>query len=416
MVNPSNHMQKTIPRPDDPGNFVWLLSESAKPLLDRTLASLSAGESVFSVVKHLRKLITAEQAALIVQQVQLRMRAQRKFVNADKMFFTRSGMEMATDETIAAHKAQRFSPYRNVADICCSIGGDLIALARASGHNRVTGFDHDSLAAMCATANLQALKIRNASVVVASFADVLCADFDAIHIDPERRAEGRSVRGQSFSPPLDQIIERTARCSAVAIKVAPATEISEQCSAPIERQWIGHSRSCQQQMIWTGDLARHPNCRMATRLGKMGSVTDFVCEEKLVADLRPKLAQAIGQFIYEPHNVVLAAALSDALAVELNLEKLGPGVVYYTSNLQLSNRLLSRFRVVQILPAQSAKVEDALKQLNIGELEIKKRGVPAIFADSFKAIRLPGALRGSLLLTIFENRRTAIVAFRETAV
>ncbi len=402
--------------PAEPANFDWLLSETAKPLLDRTLASLSAGESVLSNVKQLRKRITAPQAALIMEQVQLRLRARRKFSNADRMFFTPQGLEMATDERIAAYKSLRFLQFRNIADICCSIGGDLIALANASNRSRVTGFDCDPSATMCATANLHALKMGNANVATASFADVQCAEFDAIHIDPERRADGRSVRGQSFSPPLAKIFEQTARCSAVAIKIAPATDLIERCTAPIERQWIGHSRSCQQQLIWTGELVLNPNHRVATRLEKTGSATEFVCEEILVAQCRPVMAQAIGQFIYEPHNVVLAAGLSDAMADELNLEKIGPGVVYYTSNSQLSNQLLSRFRVVQVLPANRSKVADALRQLDIGVLEVKKRGVPAIFAESFKAIRLKGALHGSLMLTIFENRRTAIIAIRETAV
>ena len=41
----------------------------------------------------------------------------------------RVGLEQASDEVVAAHKAGRFSDCGRVADLCCGIGGDTLALA-----------------------------------------------------------------------------------------------------------------------------------------------------------------------------------------------------------------------------------------------------------------------------------------------
>jgi len=45
------------------------------------------------------------------------------------MWLTRDGLEQASAEPIARHRATRYAGTARVADLCCGIGGDLIALA-----------------------------------------------------------------------------------------------------------------------------------------------------------------------------------------------------------------------------------------------------------------------------------------------
>ena len=45
------------------------------------------------------------------------------------MLFTRAGYEQSSSEPIARYRAARFGDARRVADLCCGIGGDLLALA-----------------------------------------------------------------------------------------------------------------------------------------------------------------------------------------------------------------------------------------------------------------------------------------------
>ena len=109
-------------------DYSWLLSEAAIPLLRQAADSLSANESMVRLAQRLRKDVSSNRASIVMEQTQLRLRAESKFPNAREMFFTKRGLEQATGQGIAIYKAARFSGCEHVADICCGIGGDLLAL------------------------------------------------------------------------------------------------------------------------------------------------------------------------------------------------------------------------------------------------------------------------------------------------
>ena len=56
---------------------------------------------------------------------------ERSSRHADRMYFTREALEQATGDAVARHRAARFAPFGVVADLCCGIGGDALALAAA---------------------------------------------------------------------------------------------------------------------------------------------------------------------------------------------------------------------------------------------------------------------------------------------
>ena len=73
----------------------------------------------------------------------LRLKARSKFDRAMDMFFTRSGLEQASaEDVVARHRSGRYAGASQVADLCCGIGGDLIALAEG---RRVLAVDRDPL-------------------------------------------------------------------------------------------------------------------------------------------------------------------------------------------------------------------------------------------------------------------------------
>jgi methylase of polypeptide subunit release factors len=102
------------------------------------------------------------------------------------MFLTRKGLQHATDEAIAGYKATRFLTGSQIFDLCCGIGGDLIALAR---QGKATGVDLEPLAALFAEANVQTyglqFAIRQVDTSQATLPHEACW-----HCDPDRRAGG----------------------------------------------------------------------------------------------------------------------------------------------------------------------------------------------------------------------------------
>lgn len=113
-------------------------------------------------------------------QARLRQRAVAKFGPEDayRMYFTPNGVEQATRTSVATHRASRFAALggvRRVADLCCGIGGDAIALARAG--IGVLAVDRDPLTAEVARANAEALGLT-------ALIEVRCADVTDIDTSP----------------------------------------------------------------------------------------------------------------------------------------------------------------------------------------------------------------------------------------
>ena len=121
-------------------------------------------------------------------QRELRHAAAAKFSRAADMLFTRAGYEQSSSETIARYRVSRLAHAAKVADLCCGIGGDLIALAEAS---EVLGVDRDETHARLALHNAAVYgRADRARAVVEDVRGVSLAGIDAVFIDPARRSGG----------------------------------------------------------------------------------------------------------------------------------------------------------------------------------------------------------------------------------
>ena len=78
-------------------------------------------------------------AAAALAQHELRLAARAKFSLALDMFVTPAGLEQASAEVVARHRQDRFAAAGVLADLCCGIGGDLVALAGGIRSGRWTG-------------------------------------------------------------------------------------------------------------------------------------------------------------------------------------------------------------------------------------------------------------------------------------
>ena len=390
----------------------WLVSDDAAILLDECQNQVESRREPIAIIKSLRKSLPANRASLILDQAQLRIRAKRKFALADKMFFTRPALEMATDETIANFKAQRLSSLNSVADICCSIGGDLIGLAQRSPRAQTSGLDLNDVAVLFANKNLEAHGISG-EANVGDFNDFSIGDFDAIHIDPDRRQHGRSTFGDKFEPSLDEIFARLGSKPDAAIKVAPATRNHDYFPEQVERQWIGHSRECKQQVIWTGDLAIHKGCRVATVISDT-TVEEFVRPAESADSCRVSLSRQLKDHIFETQNTVLAAGLNIAYAEEHRLERIDDQVAYLTSDDPIESNLVACFKVIDVVPANIKKITSAVLMHQCGNLEIKNRGVEDKLVEQVRRIRpVAGGQQATIVLSPIQGKPSAIIARRQ---
>jgi SAM-dependent methyltransferase len=180
--------------------FEELLSPRGRELLERLDGEAVTPASALRVGSALRGEYPAGLVADAFAQHELRLQAQAKFDRAGDMFFTRSGLEQASSEATARYRARRYAHIGQVADLCCGIGGDLVALAE---HHPVLAVDIDPLHLRMARANAGVYGVAgNVRAAAADVRDVGLSGVDAVFIDPARRRGGRRMRTGKSEPPL----------------------------------------------------------------------------------------------------------------------------------------------------------------------------------------------------------------------
>ncbi|MBN1590641.1 MAG: hypothetical protein JW888_14095 [Pirellulales bacterium] len=368
--------------------------------------------SEVAVAAALRRELSAQRTHLVLELVELRRRGRTKFADADRMFFTRLGLEQATDEVVARYKAARFSGSAVVVDLCCGLGGDLMALAR---RGPVLGVDRDRIHALLARANVGLVANDSAATVVAGDATQFAWDAECSwHIDPDRRAERRrTTRVDRHEPNRESLDTMLDRAPHAAIKLAPAADVPRAWQARAELEWIGRQRQCRQLVAWFGRLARDSGKRRATILHDNTPDAEPEIFSVCGAPGRPPSSRGrVRRFVFEPDPAVLAADLTGVLAEGHVLETLTGGGGCLTADHVIDSPAMACFEVLDTLAFDKRRVKRLLAERGMGRLEVKSRGVPIRPDAVRRELRVPGDQSGVLLLVRQAESVTAIVARR----
>jgi len=388
-------------------DYRWLVSPEACDYIETAEAQ---HDNLLAAAAALRGALSAERVHLILQLTALRRKAKVKFTHAERMFFTQLGLEQATDEVLATYKAAQF-PNGPVIDFCCGIGGDLLALA---ARGETLGVDRNPVAGLLAEANCTAVAPEyTARVITAEIAPQMVLGCAAWHIDPDRRPRGTRTTAVELHEPGPELINQLLALQPNgAIKLAPAAQLPEHWSEQAELEWISRGRECRQLVAWFGGLAKAPGMRRATMLGKTAG--DF---HTLLGtpDVPIETAKQIDRFLFEPDPAVLAAKLTGALAADLGLKAIAPGIAYLAGDRPLRNTALSCFEVQEVMPYRAKRIKALLKARGIGRLEVKKRGVDHDPEQVRRELQTHGEQAATLLLTRIQDSVVSILARRVTA-
>lgn len=395
-----------------PEDIRWLVGPEAGQLLDQLS---SQGTSLVAVAERLQRQHSHARVRLLLEQVELRRKAVAKFPDANRMFFLAQTLEQATDIHVARYKAQRFPAGEPVADLCCGLGGDSIALAE---RGPITAVDRDEATTLLAEANLRNLVDSGNETSGHEFhaGDVTGFAVDGFagwHLDPDRRASGRrTTQLASYAPGLETINRLRSECEQGALKLAPATDVPDSWQEQAELEWIGRDRQCRQQAAWFGGLARSPGLRRATVLrmepGESANIATIVGQ----AGIRSPVSEQVGRYVFEPDATVLAAELAGALAQQYGLEALHPAVPYYTGDEAIDDPIVQCFEVTEVLPFDRKRLRKMFRERGVGRLEIKTRGIQERPEQIRRDLKLRGDGSAVLLLARLGKRVTAIVARR----
>ncbi|MFI2202410.1 methyltransferase domain-containing protein [Streptomyces sp. NPDC020192] len=381
-------------------DLALLLTPEGRALLDEVRDTAPADE--LAVATRLRRDHPAELVSAALGQARLRQRAVTKFGAADagRMFFTPNGVEQSTRSSVAAYRAERFRALgvTSVADLCCGIGGDAVALARAG--IRVLAVDRDPVTAAVARANADALGLGELiEVREADVTEVDTAGYDAVFVDPARRGgRGRIFDPEAYSPPLSWAIGAARTAPRAALKIAPGIP-HEAIPAEAEAEWISDGGDVKEAVLWFGTGT--PGAVRATLLPGPRTL--------LGRGLPDPGVRPVGRYLYEPDGAVIRAHLVAEVAADLDGGLIDPTIAYVTADAPRPTAYASAYEITDQLPFNVKKLKALLREREVGTLTVKKRGSAVEPEELRKKVKPQGPNAATVFLTRVAGAPTMLV-------
>lgn len=353
-----------------------------------------------AVGERLRRQWPADLVAAATEQAALRRRAAAKFARADRMLFTRAGLEQASSEPVARHRAERFTALdRPVADLCCGIGGDLVALA---GATTVTlAVDRDETHALLARHNARSYD-EEPAVAVGDVRDLrLGPGVGAVFVDPARRSPGRpgeAGRRGGSSPPLSWCLELPV--AHVCVKAEPGLD-RDVVPAGWEAEFVAVGRDLKEAVLWSpawataGARATVLQQRVHTMVAEPGTP--------------PAPVATPGRFLLDPNPAVTRAGAVADLAATIGAWQLDPLIAFLSADEPLLSPFGTAYTVDASLPFGVKRLAAELRRLDVGSVTLRRRGLAGDVEDLRRRLRGDGSRTATVMLTRVADKPWALV-------
>jgi hypothetical protein len=426
-----------------------LLTPQGQELLTRLAAEPDGGGTGLALAVRLRREYPVDLVAAATAQHELRLAARAKFSRAMEMLFTRAGYEQSSSEPIARYRAARFGAAHRVADLCCGIGGDLLALAAG---REVLAVDRDEVHARLALHNAGVYgEAANVRAVVDDVRDIRLDGFDAVFIDPARRsgpgtaspttggspartsaaASGARHRFRTglSEPPLDWCFALADRVPAVCVKAAPGLP-ADLIPDGWEAEFIADGRDLKEAVLWSPALATAPVAgsggpRRALVLSGSGAHALVACPGDPVPVTEP------GEYLLDPNPAVTRAGLVEDLARSLSdgsgdrggraggtgadgeraggVAKIDPQIAFLTLNRLVHTPFARTLRVLDSAPWNEKRFAKRLRELGIGAADIRRRGLAGDVDQIHRRLKLAGPNRATIVITRVDDKPWGLI-------
>ena len=385
--------------------------------VEAALERLAPDWDALKVSHALRREFPADIARRAAELWELRGRAKARFPSGQLRALTRKGLEQATREAVARERARRIVravPGALVFDATCGLGGDATALVDAGA--RVLAADLDEATARCASTNLEGLGCRGRVLQADAAFPPLAAPSEAFWlVDPDRRAAGqRSLDPRDWSPTLRRVLALLPRFRGACVKLPPSfdvTRLEGELPSELRRawQWTSFERELCEVALWTGAaLEGESGEREAVALSAAGPSARLAGPPATVAALEPEALGAL-RWLADPDPAVVRAGLLGNLAAELGLQPLDPHIAYLGGEHRPVSPFVRAWPVLGVAPADRRKVSLLLGRLDIGAVDVMKRGHSETGEVLARRFRGRGARRGLIAFARLDSGHVAIV-------
>ncbi|AMV38251.1 class I SAM-dependent methyltransferase [Planctomyces sp. SH-PL62] len=345
--------------------FAVLSSDAGLALIAQAQAVKSPGPSDLA---RWRKAHDQESVAAALRLAEARRKATPKFSRGDRMWLDPVGLEQATAEAVAVHKARRFEADA-VVDLCSGIGGDAVALA---GRSRVLAVDLDLGMCRRVAWNADVYDRGDRVQPCRASAETLPIPPGAwVHIDPDRRASkrGRAVDAEGYAPGPEFLHALMTRAPGGAIKLGPASDFArfaEEFDCEVEIISLGGE--AKEATVWFGAAA---SCRRrATKLPEGTTWTDRLGDQPWS---EYPIVAPIGRWLYDPDPALSRSGLLDSFARAHGLGRLAADLPYLTSEDFLATPWLEAFEIQSVHPLDLKRLRKLIDAERLGPVSVKHR-------------------------------------------
>lgn len=383
-------------------SFLNLISREGLALLE-SVGDLESKTDVLKLVSDLRKQgHDPDLVGDVLTQVKLRRKAEAKFGDFAKgMIFTQSGLEQASRLQVAAIHAGRFrnAGLNHIADLGCGIGAETLALA--SLDLTVSAFELDEVTAAVATYNLATFS--NVTVEQEDVTKLELSKYDGLFLDPARRDERkRKFDPIDFTPNYGFVLE-TARTKPTIVKLGPGMD-HDLIPDNAEAVWVSVDGELVEVSLYFGKVKRADVARAALLINSTG-FHELTSPNKARSDA--DLGE-LGEYIYEPDNSIIRSHLIGDLANQFNLKLIANEIAYLTGD-SVDSPWLKKYKLIDSLPFDRKKLKAYLKGLDIGPLEIKKRGADITPEQLRRELNLKGSKPATIIVTRVQDQHRVLV-------
>jgi len=358
-----------------------------------TAAEVSGADPLRAAAAMRARGVPATLAAAALTQIALRRQAAGKFgAEADRMFFTRPGLEQATRSVVADRRADRLAAagVATLADLGCGIGADALAAARRG------------IAVHAVDAEALGLADRM-TVACADATGVAVERYEGVFADPARRRAGgaRVFDPRSYSPPWDFVAALPQRVPRTVLKLAPGIDHAL-IPAGAEAQWVSVAGDLVEAAFWTGPLAAVP--RRATLVSAAGTAVELFGSGVAAAPVGP-----VGAYLYDPDPAVVRAHLVAEFAEMVGGRLADASIAYVHADAYTATPFARAVEITDVLPFSLKRLRALVRDRGVGRLEIRKRGSALDPAQLRRDLRLSGPHEAALVLTRVAGAPTALL-------
>ena len=394
----------------DTTRYEALRSAPGVALLQRLRGVDRAGDRLLRLTTELRAEHPAELVGDALTLAELRDRAEAKFALAQDMFLTRDGLEQASSQTVARHRAARFAPGAPVADLCCGIGGDLVALAR---DRPVLAVDRDPVHLWMAARNAEAHGVGEQ--VTTRLDDVRETDLGGlagVFVDPARRTPRGRLRTGTSEPPLQWCLGLAGRVEQVGIKAAPGIGHDE-VPPDWEIEFLSVGRDLKEALAWSPALATgrtRATVLPADATGPAGAAASTLVGRPDPADGATGIPVADpGAYLLDPNPAVTRAGLVSDLARRTGAWKIDERIAFLSTDEPVRTPFARTLRIIDSAPWNQKQLPGRLRELDVGAVDIRRRGLAGDVDALARKLRLRGSRRATLVMTRLGDRPWGLV-------